>query len=113
MPSLIADLLDRLDPERRYELEERAGTIEFDSGTTRDEAEALALIDLLRSYPGALVGVTAWEVERDHRSVFVLTTNRSAPHGLPGPALRTVDLAGVVRTRFSGIALLMSNADWA
>ena len=32
MPSLIADLLDRLDTERRYEFEERAGTIEFDSG---------------------------------------------------------------------------------
>ena len=42
MPSLIADLLDRLDPERRYEFEERAGTIEFDSQLPRDDAEALA-----------------------------------------------------------------------
>ena len=31
MSSLIADLLDRLDTERRYGFEERAGTIEFDS----------------------------------------------------------------------------------
>ena len=52
MPSLIADLLDRLDTERRYEFEERAGTIEFDSKVPRDEAEALALLDLLRSHPG-------------------------------------------------------------
>ena len=68
MPSLIADLLDRLDTERRYEFEERAGTIEFDSGVPRDEAEALALIDLLRTHPAALLGVTALEVERDGES---------------------------------------------
>ena len=57
MPSLLADLLDRLDPERRYEFEERAGTIEFDSAVPRDEAEALALIGLLRTHPAALLGV--------------------------------------------------------
>ena len=38
MPSLIADVLDRLDAERRYQFEEIAGTIEFDSKVPRDEA---------------------------------------------------------------------------
>ena len=75
MPSLIADLLDRLEPERRYEFEERAGTIEFDSSVPRDEAEALALIDLLRSHPAALVGVTALEVDHDGGTDTVITTD--------------------------------------
>ena len=43
MPSLIADLLHRLDTERRDEFEERAGTIEFDSRVPRDEAERAEL----------------------------------------------------------------------
>ena len=52
MTSLIADLLARLDVELRYQFEESAGAIEFDSAVPRDEAEALALIDLLRAHPG-------------------------------------------------------------
>ena len=62
MASLIADLLDRLDAERRYAFEERAGAMEFDSRIERDYAECLALIDLLRTYPGALIGVTSCEI---------------------------------------------------
>ena len=62
MTSLIADLLGRLDDDRRYEFEERAGIIEFENGQPRDLAECFALIDLLRSYAGALIGVTAIEV---------------------------------------------------
>ena len=58
-PSLIADLIERLDEERRYEFEERAGIIEFDAEQTRDQAELLALVDLLREHPAALVGGVA------------------------------------------------------
>ena len=71
MTSLISDLLARLDTERQYEFEERAGTIEFDSGVTRDEAEALALIDLLRTHPAALLDITALEIERDGESQII------------------------------------------
>ena len=102
MTSLIADLLARLDDERRYEFEERAGTIEFDSGVPRDQAERLALIDL-RTYPGALIGVTALEVSRDCKSQFVITTDRSengfegsfrpAPSGSRPPCTRSATLS--------------------
>ena len=71
---MIADLLDRLDTERRYEFEERVGAIELDPKVPRDEAEALALIDLLRTHPAAHVGVTALEVDRGGVTDTVVTT---------------------------------------
>ena len=106
MTSLIADLLARLDTERRYEFEERAGTIEFDSGVPRDEAEALALIDLLRTHPAALLGVTALEIDRDGESRLVVTTDLNAAEAHFGGIQRFVDLAELVRTQFGGIALI-------
>ena len=105
MPSLIADLLDRLDVELRYQFEERAGAIEFGSEVPRDEAEALGLIDLLRSHPGALLGIMAYEIERDGRVDVIVTTGAAVP--LTGSALfGTVNLAEVIATRFGGIAVL-------
>ena len=108
MPSLIADLLDRLDDERRYEFEERAGTIEFDSRVPRDEAEALALIDLLRSHPAALVGITALEMDHDGGTDTVITTDldRVDRHFGRESLAHIVDLAEVVRTHFGGLAVI-------
>ena len=105
-PSLIADLLERLDPERRYEFEERAGIIEFDGQLPRDQAEALALIDLLRSYPGALVGVTALEVDRAGAREFVATTDVDLASEQLGCVVRVVDLAELVCGQFAGLARL-------
>ena len=109
-PSLIADLLARLDEEMRYQFEERAGTIEFDSGVPRDDAECLALIDLLRSHPGALVGVTAFQIERHGSSHIVLTTRASFlqehHRALGVTALQIVDLAKVIRDGFGCLARL-------
>ena len=108
MPLLIADLLDRLDTERRHEFEERAGTIEFDSRVPRDEAEALALIDLLRSHPAALTGMTALEVDHDGESDTVITTDLDSVDRYFGreSLAHIVDLANVVRTHFGGLARL-------
>ena len=98
-PSLIADLLDRLDAERRYEFDERAGIVEVENGVDRDTAEILALIDLLRAYPAALIGVTG--------ASFVVTTNAESTTDLFGvDAIRTVDLADVIKTHFNGLAVL-------
>ena len=113
MPSLIADLLERLEPERRYEFEERAGAIEFDSGVPRDEAEALGLIDLLRTHPGALLGLTALEVEHDGHIQFVITNDLgSVDRRLGSGAMaHIVDLADVVRTQFGGLAVIHQLGD--
>ena len=107
MTSLIADLLDRLDAERRYEFEERAGAIEFDSAVPRDEAEALALIDLLRTHPGALLGVTTFEVEQDGHTEFVITNDLEAVdrHFGSGAMSHIVDLADAVRS-LGGLAVI-------
>lgn len=110
MTSLIADLLDRLDQDRRYEFDERAGIIEFENGQPHDIAECLALIDLLRAYPGALVGVMAYEVERDGSANFVLTTDVDTAvtsfAATDVRVVRAVDLKAIVAADFDGIASL-------
>ncbi|CAM5797809.1 hypothetical protein [Rhizobacter fulvus] len=109
--SLIADLLDLLDVERRYEFEERAGIIEFDGGLSRDEAEALALIDLLRTHPGALIGLTAVQVENRGKPAFVLTTYIDrARDQLPTLGVTVIDIVDpveAIKTHFGGTALLV------
>jgi hypothetical protein len=106
-PSLIADLLDRLDVERRYLFDERAGILEVENGVDRDTAEILALIDLLRAHPAALLGVVTFEVVHGSTRSFVLTTNAESTTGLFGvDALRSVDLAAVLREDFDGFAVM-------
>lgn len=107
-PSLIADLLGLLDTERRYEFEERAGTIEFDGQLPRDQAEVLALIDLLRSHPAALIGVTVFEVDRGDLHQFILTTDddyaRERFAALDVGVLRIVNLAELIESHFGEMA---------
>lgn len=110
-PSLVEDLLVRLDPHARYEFEERAGIIEFDSNVPRDDAECYALIDLLRERPDALLGMSVLQIDKKNDSVaFVLTTDLDAAldrfQGEDTQALRVPDLANVIKTLFDGIALL-------
>jgi hypothetical protein len=108
-PSLIADLLDRLDVERRYEFDERAGILEVENGVDRDTAEILALIDLLRAHPGALIGVTTFEVVHGATRSLVVTTNAESTTDLFGvDALRIVDLAEVIRAEFNGLTVLLA-----
>ena len=108
--SLIADLLEKLDAELRYEFEERAGIIEFDAGVPRDDAEAYALIDLLRTHPDALVGVAVVQVAIDGSVHFVLTTDIGAARdrfeAVTLTPIRVADLADVIKKQFDGLALL-------
>jgi hypothetical protein len=106
-PSLIADLLERLDAERRYEFDELAGILEVENGVDRDTAEILALIDLLRAHPAALLGVTTFEVVHGSSRSFVLTTNAESTGDIFGAnVLRIVDLAEVLRDQFDGLAVM-------
>jgi hypothetical protein len=110
--SLIADLIARLDPDLRYEYQERAGIMEFDGGLPRDEAEARALVDLLRRHPGALIGLHALQVESRGAPAYVFTTDLAfARDRLPRLGVRVIaemDPAEVIRTHFRGTALLVS-----
>lgn len=108
--SLIEDLLVRLDPEMRYLFEERAGIIEFDAEQPRDTAEYLALIDLLRSHPGALLGLTVLQVECGPLTRFVLTTDvefaRQHLADLDLTVVGSLEPAELVADHFNGVALL-------
>jgi len=55
MNDIVADLVARLDPSLKELWEERAAIMEFDGGLSRDHAECLALLDVLRRHPSALL----------------------------------------------------------
>ena len=109
--SLLADLLVNLDEDLRYQFEERAGLMEFEGQQPRDLAEALALIDLLRSHPLALGGLRVLRVELGSRSEYLVTTDTNLPwqHFERVPGARLTDVSNVrelVRGQFRGLALL-------
>lgn len=54
-PDWIMEMLDCLDVDLREEWEERAAIMEFDGGIHRDHAECLALLNIIRKYPTALL----------------------------------------------------------
>ena len=109
-PSIVADLVLRLDDNLREDFEERAGIIEFDGAQPRDHAECLALLDVLRRHPAALLGVTVLQVDLDGQPRFVVTTDTDAAHrqllSVDGRVIRAVELSSVVRARFGGLALM-------
>ena len=56
MNEIVAELVDRLPEDLKEEWEERAAIMEFDGGLSRDHAECLALLDIIRRHPKALRG---------------------------------------------------------
>ena len=52
---IVADLYSTLDENLREAFQERAGIMEFEAGQSRDMAECLAMLDVLRSHPLALL----------------------------------------------------------
>lgn len=55
MNDIVADLVGKLPEELKEEWEERAAIMEFDGGLSRSEAEALALLCVIRDNPAALL----------------------------------------------------------
>lgn len=108
--SVVADLVELLNSDLREAFEERAGIIEFDANQPRDVAECLALLDVLRRHPGALLGVTALQVELNRATRYVLTTDAefAKKHlaSLDVRVVRAVDATQAIRGKFCGVALL-------
>jgi len=99
------DLVGRLGAGDRELYEERAAVREFDGLLPREQAEALALLDVLRLRPAALLGVRVVSVEIGGGRRCALLARNSARR------LRLVcesdrDLAAVVSEQFGGAALL-------
>ena len=99
----LQDLVGRLNVGDRELYEERAAVREFDGLQPREHAEALALLDVLRLRPAALLGVqvVSVEIEGDRRCAL-LTGRNTRRLRLVGEA----DLAAVVSQQFDGAALL-------
>ena len=99
----VQDLVGRLGAGDRELYEERAAIREFDGLQPRALAEALALLDVLRLRPAALLGVRVLHAEVEGARRCALLTGRSTRR------LRLVcqaDLAAVVSQQFGGAALL-------
>lgn len=107
----VADLVARLTPAMREAFEERAGIREFDGGLPREQAESLALLDVLRVYSLALCPLTCLWVRQGTNTTHVLTSDRAGVepllqyHGIE--VLCTVDLRDVL-AQFDGLVRLAS-----
>lgn len=54
-PDWIIEMVNGLPPDLREDFEERAAIMEFDGGLPRDHAELLALLNIIRNHPTALI----------------------------------------------------------
>ncbi len=103
----LQDLVGRLGAADRELFEERAAIREFDGLQPREQAEATALLDVLRLRPAALLGVEVLEVEHEGNGRCALVTDRRAVRlRLLCEVDRGADLAEIVAGRFGGAALL-------
>lgn len=69
---IVEALVCRLDENLREAFEERAGIMQFEAGKTRELAEALALLDVVRMNPLALVGAVCMSGLTPGGPVYVL-----------------------------------------
>lgn len=110
---ILAELVSLLNPAQREAFEERAGIREFDGNQSRHEAECLALLEVLHRHPGALIGVTALQLEIAGLAHWALTTDPALATqqvqdrgGRVVPSVAVIDLPKIVRIQFRGLALL-------
>jgi hypothetical protein len=55
-PDWVQQMIERLPQELREDFEERAAIMEYDGKLPRDHAECLALLNILKNNPSALLG---------------------------------------------------------
>ena len=100
--SQILDLVHRLNEDQREEFEERAAVREFDGGIPRELAECLALLDVYRRHPLAVLGLSAHKL---NPVGYVLAADPSRVTELGQRVIGSADLAAVV-AEFDGLVLL-------
>ena len=97
---IVAGMVSRLDQNLLEAFEERAGIMEFEASQPRALAECLALLDVIRTHPLALTGVTAFVLQRDGKSLFGLTTSTAGALQLlqgNGTSIVLADLPDLVK----------------
>ena len=110
----IADLVARFDEDAAELYSERAGIREFDSGTSRELAEALALADVLGRHPDALSDVVVFQVDVDDESRYFVSSSeellREHAASLGGEIAVRRSIAWTVDEEFGGLAELTGAA---
>jgi len=107
---LVDELVQSLSAEVREDFEERAGIMEFDGRTSRELAEALALLDVLKRRPAALLDVDVFSVTQDRITKYLIcrrgrmTAERLRSVGYE--AVKEVELSTTLWVHFNGLAML-------
>ncbi|MFA7282538.1 MAG: hypothetical protein WC100_20820 [Sterolibacterium sp.] len=115
--SLVAVLVLKLDDNLREDWEERASIMQFDGLLPKGHAECLAMIDLLCRHPAMLAGkaaafgVTVHQFEIDGGGTeYLLSVDSNAARqylvDVGGKGIAVVNLADVLHTQYSGVAML-------
>lgn len=108
--NIVADLLNRLDADCREAFEERAGIMEFDAGLDRAQAEALAMLEVIRLHPLCLSGIASLQIELDGATEWLVTTDidyaRSYLATIHAKEIAVVNFADVLNEQYGGAALL-------
>ncbi len=99
----ILDLVHRLNEDQREAFEERAAVREFDGGFPREHAECLALLDVYRRHPLAVLGLS---IHKLAPSGYVLTGDHVRVMELGAQAVGIADLLEVL-AEFGGLARLL------
>ena len=111
-PSIVAELVQLLSPELLEDYEERAAIMEFEGELPKIHAEALALLDVLRRHPDALLGLDLFVLTRNGETRYLLSErDRLDPQRLRtiGYEVTTpISLHVVLQEAFNGIAMLIS-----
>ena len=110
-PSIVAELVQLLSPEILEDYEERAAIMQFEGELPKIHAEALALLDVLRRHPDALLGLDIFVLTRNGETRYLLSQrDRLDPKRLRaiGYEVATgLSIHVVIRDVFNGIAMLV------
>lgn len=99
---IVEALLSRLDDNLCEAFEERAGIMQFEAGHPRELAEALAMLEVIRTHPFAVAGLVALRVRLVEVERTVLAFDRQAAEEhiafLGGQVLGEADAAASIRS---------------
>ncbi|MBC5768690.1 hypothetical protein [Ramlibacter albus] len=96
---IVEALVCRLDDNLREAFEERAGILQFEAGRSRELAEPLALLDVVRMHPLAVAGVVCMSGTVAGAPVHVIAADEASA----GAALAALGVAGTARTDLSRV----------
>ena len=103
-------LVARLGADDREAFEERAGIMQFDGKLPREQAECLALVEVLGRNPAALLGITVLEIELDGGTQWLLTTDlayaRQYLKDIEAKEIGVQMLDEVLADQYGGVAVL-------